>query len=741
MEPYRDPSRTADERAADLLSRMSLTEKVGQLNQRLLGWHAWRRDGDRVEITRELEDEAARWGGIGAVYGPLRADAWSGRDWATGADPALSPEVTARLQERVTAASRFGIPALLVEEAPHGHQALGGSLFPVPLALGSSWRPELAEEAAAHTAAELRARGAHLALVSGLDILRDPRWGRSEECFGEDPLLAGEFVRAVVTGYRSVPGIGAVLKHFAGQGAGIGGRNSSGAPIGPRELAEIHLPAARAGIEAGAAGVMAAYNDVDGVPCCANESLLTGLLRDEWGFAGVVMADMFAVDRLQRSTASPAHAGALAVRAGVDLSMCDESFAALDEAVAAGLLDEAAIDRACGRVLRLKIELGLLDPPAALPAFPPPPRTDVTAGMVLLADPAGTLPLPAAARVALLGPLADDLPALLGDYVPPLAGGPIPTVLDALTTTVEVVAHEPGSGLTEATTGGLERAVAAARAADVAILVLGTTAERGYDDDFDTNGAARLDGARPRATTGEGFDSAEVRLPEAQLELARAVAESGTRLVAVVIAGRPLGLAELAATGAAVLFVPYPGPAGAGGIADVLTGVREPGGRLSVSLPTASGMLPAAYDERLETTTRYIDGEAAAAFPFGTGLGYSSWELGPLRGLPDAVAGTPAGLALSVELRNTGARHAGQVVQLYARARIAGLVPRRAVLVGFARADAEPGARVEVPLRIGAVATDVLGLRAGATGTLEVWASLDGPGAPANPAAVELTAS
>src|SRR6185437_4076686 len=277
IEPFRDPAQPLAARVEDLLGRLTLREKVGQLNQRLLGWHAYARTPGGFVTTSTLDDEVERWGGLGALYGLQRADAWSGRDWSTGIDPAAALEVAALVQKRVVAGSRFGIPALFVEEAPHGHQALGAQFFPTNLGAAATFRPDLLEAAAAHVARELRASGAHLALVSGLDILRDPRWGRCEECFGEDPLLAARFTRALVRGFRTQSGLGVVLKHFAGQGAAIGGRNGSGPPIGPRELAEIHLPAARAGVAEGALGVMAAYNDLDGVPCTANEALLTGI--------------------------------------------------------------------------------------------------------------------------------------------------------------------------------------------------------------------------------------------------------------------------------------------------------------------------------------------------------------------------------------------------------------------------------------------------------------------------------
>lgn len=736
QERYRDPAAPVAERVADLLGRMTLREKVGQLNQRLLGWNAWRRDGAGVAATEELEREAAHWGGIGAVYGTLRADAWSGRDWANGADPALSVAATALVRERVVAASRFGIPPLLVEEAPHGHQALGSTLLPVPFALGATWRPDLIEEAARRVARELQARGAHLALVSGLDLLRDPRWGRAEECLAEDPVLAAEHVAAFVRGFAAEPGIGVVLKHFAGQGAGIGGRNSSGAPIGPRELAEIHLPAARAGVAAGAVGVMAAYNDIDGVPCCANEALLTGLLRDDWGFDGVVMADMFAIDRLTRSTGSPVASGALALRAGVDLSMCDVAYGELEDAVASGLVAEEVVDRACARVLRLKIELGLLDPPAELPPFPPPVADVALAasGAVLLTD-SGLLPLAAGGEIAVLGPLAADAAALLGDYVPPLAAEPA-TVADALGEAGFAVTAEAGCGITDTLAGGIDRAVAVARAAGRAVLVLGTTAERGYDDDFEANGAASLGGGRPRATTGEGFDAAEVRLPESQLALARAVAATGVPTVAVVITGRPLGLEELADAVDALLVSGYPGPHGGVALAELLLGRIEPRGRLAASLPAASGRLPVAYDDRLETTVRYIDGEAVPRFPFGTGRGYTSWSLGD----PRPTGSRLDDLRVAVPLRNTGSRAGEQVVQLYARALVPGLVPRRAVLVGFADVALSPGEAASVELRPRAAAAAALGLEGPHASTaVELWTSIDGPARPDSPVTVTLT--
>jgi beta-glucosidase len=624
---------------------------------------------------------------------------------------------------------------LFVEEAPHGHQAPGAQLFGTNLGAAAAWRPELVEEAAAHTATELRARGVHVALVSGLDILRDPRWGRAEECFGEDPLLAALCVRALV---RGMNGVAVVLKHFAGQGAAIGGRNGSGTPIGRRELAELHLPAARAGIAEGALGVMAAYNDIDGVPCCANAGLLTATLREEWGFGGIVMADMYAVDQLTRTTGSHAEAGALALRAGVDLSMCDRSYTELTEAVHTGLVAESFVDRACRRVLALKIGLGLLDPPRPAPAFPAPISRPSGASTVLLRN--RLLPLDEVpARIAVIGPNADDLPSLLGDYVPPLPEGTGTTVLAGIRAFAGNVRHEPGSGLTESLPDGCARAAALAAESDLVVLVLGSSSVRAYGDDFDANGAGRLDGARPAATTGEGFDVAEVELPAAQRELAGVVTRVGTPVVAVVVSGRPHGMVDLADTCDAVLYAWYPGPAGGREIAEVVLGGVEPQGRLPVSLPRSSGTLPVAYNERVESTLRYVDTAAGAGFPFGAGLGWTTWELGtPSMSITSTAPRHLAGATVTTTVRNAGSRRGGQVVQLYGRLRVPGILPRRAVLTGFTRVAAGPGEERVVDLRIEPDALPALGLADDTEGVLDLWPSVAGPGEPAHPLTIHI---
>ena len=738
-EPYRDTALDVGSRVADLLGRLTLTEKIGQLNQRPLGWQLWQRNGSDLSLTETLDRELDRFGGLGAIYGLLRADAWSGRDWSTGADPTMSAELAAMVQERVVASSRLGIPALFVEEAPHGHQSLGATLLPTNLGAASSWRPDLVSEPFAHTGRELHARGAHIALASGLDLLRDPRWGRSEECFGEDPLLAAEFTAAEVRGLRSESGIGVVLKHFAGQGAAVGGRNAAGAPIGPRELAELHLPAVRSGIEAGAIGVMAAYNEIDGVPCVASEALLTQLLREQWGFTGIVMADLGAIDQLGRSTGSAVETAAVALRAGVDLSLCDDAYLSLEKAVAAGLIDEDLIDRACARVLRVKIELGLLDPPAPLPMFPPAAETDdlVAASIVLLTNQDDLLPIGDPPQVAVIGPNADDLDCLLGDYVPPLPDGAGTTVLAGLRERLgaDRVDHEPGSRLTEVVPGGLRRAAVIAKRADLVIMVLGGSSVRHYADSFADNGAAELTDAPVAATGGEGVDVAEVELPAAQRDLVEAVAATGTPIITVIISGRPLGLGTVADHSQAIVWAGYPGPTGGRLITELIMGDREPIGRLPVSLPRSAASLPVAYNERLGAARRYVDSESSALFGFGAGLGYARWSLGE-----PTLTGSGHDLSevsISVPLINESERAGHQIVQLYGRARVPGLLPRQAVLLGFTAVQVAAHDQVTVAVRINPNAIAGLGLEppsaatglprlSGLSGSLELWLSLDG---------------
>ncbi|MET8077993.1 glycoside hydrolase family 3 N-terminal domain-containing protein [Streptomyces sp. NPDC005303] len=699
---YRDPTAPTDARVRDLLSRMTLREKVGQLNQRMCGWDAYRRTPDGgFELTEALHAETDRFEGLGALYGVQRADAWSGVDHGSGPGAEDGAALAELVQRHVVARSRLGIPALFVEEVPHGLMALDGTVLPVNLAVGATWDPELYERAAAHAAAELRARGGHVALVSALDIARDPRWGRTEECFGEDPHLAGRLTQALVRGMQGASPDGlfaadkapVVLKHFAGQGATVGGRNSAESELGWRELHEIHLPAARAGVRAGAAAVMAAYNEVDGMPCSGNRALLTGLLREEWGFDGLVMADGLAVDRLARITGDKVSAGALALNSGVDLSLWDEGFTHLEEAVERGLVKETDLDTAVARVLRLKFRLGLFDPQHTTRSAPPGGEElskDVARAAVTLLRNDGVLPVGGhVSRIAVLGPQAATTAHQSGDYTAPQRPGTGSSVLDALRRLAPPgldIRHAPGCSLTGDDLSGVPAAIAQAAASDFAVLVLGGSSARTSETEFDANGAALK--AVSEMTCGEGVDLAELRLGAAQYALLDAVVATGTPTAVVLVQGRPHIVPD---TAPALLSAWYPGPWGGEAIAEVLLGLTEPAGRLPVSVPRSAAQLPVYYNHKDTEYAGYVDESAEPRYSFGHGLSYTSFAYGEPR---------LTGPAVEVDVTNTGHRYGRSVVQVYLRRLITPTWPRTLELCAFEGVGLAPGERrtVTVPL-------------------------------------------
>nr|WP_286672352.1 glycoside hydrolase family 3 N-terminal domain-containing protein [Cohnella hashimotonis] len=716
-----------------MLARMTLKEKVGQLNQHMYGWDAYRREGSRVHLTEAFKRQVAFGDGMGALYGLFRADPWSAVTYNNGIPTADSARVANELQRYVKEHTRLGIPVLLSEECPHGHQALDGTLLPVNLNIGSTWNPQLTERAYARIAAEIRARGAHLALVSTLDILQDPRWGRSEECYGEDPYLASQLTAAVVRGLQgarpeelSAPDkAAAVLKHLCAQGAGQGGHNAGPAAIGERELREIHLPAAKAGKDAGAAGFMAAYNEIDGVPCHANEKLLTGILREEWGFDGIVMADGCAIDRLLALSDDHEEAAAIALSAGVDLSLWDTAFTKLEAAVRQGKADESLIDRAVRRVLRLKFRLGLFENPYVderLPAAVIGAEETrelnlqlARESIVLLrngeAGQKGVLPLTdSARRIAVIGPNADALYNQLGDYTSVQRGGTGTTVLQGIAKAAPAgteIVYERGCGIRDRSREGIAAAVAAARGADIAVVAIGGSSARSFDEAFDSNGEAIVSAGSPsEMDCGEGVDLADLRMGGVQEELVREIAATGTPVVAVVIQGRPHELSGLADHCAAILCAWYPGPEGGRAIGEILFGKVNPSGKLPVSLPRSSAQLPVYYNQKNPGRPRpYIDMPAAALYPFGFGLSYTIFEYGQISLSRESVTAEEIEAGGNVEVRltvsNNGPRAGAETVQLYIQAGGSPITRRTWELKGFRKVWLEPGAEETVVFQLG----------------------------------------
>ena len=696
-----------------LIDSMSFTQKVGQLNQRLFGWKSVERNAaGRLVASDELKQEIDRWGGLGALYGLLRADPWSGQHWGNGIRPEERPEVGAVVQQTVLERGAHGIGVLLSEEAPHGHQALGGAVLPTNLGLGATFDSQGVQEAEAAVAAELAASGIHIALVSGLDIARDPRWGRCEECFGEDPLMASRMCEAIVTGmqgeHRSKVGRGGVavvLKHLAAQGEAVGGRNGQSAVLGPHDLHEIHLPPVAAGVRAGALGFMAAYNDIDSVPCCANPWLLEDYLRDQLGFDGIVMADGLAVDRLEDMAGSIPAAGRAALLAGVDVSLWDEGFARLEEYVD----DEqvaAAVDTALRRVLELKAMFGLLPEDGADTAAIAMPDADAIAqatadgreqakrmareaitlindgrAAVTLDSIRGVLTDAQAGPVIVAGPFADDFGCFLGDYTAPLPADEQSSIYRQLVARL-----------------GKDRVCLAAKPSDVSadrwasaaavVFVCGSTSERSYDSEFDDNGAAKAV-AEYGATCGEGVDLSDIRLPWHQDEmLDEVVALTTAPVVSVVVCGRAHVLTHVIGQSAVTIWVGYAGQYGPQAVADVLIDGAGLPGRLPVTLPAHPAAIPVRYNDRQSAAHVYKDAAEPVLREFGYGAGSLA---GVTFSGMHADAESRANEVLVQVTAHAGDHKTAGSVNLFAHVSGGRRIPRLAVLVDSVALTLEAG--------------------------------------------------
>lgn len=705
--PWQDSSLSTAERTESLVERMTLEEKVAQL----VGlWVGAGGDGDGVAPHQStMTDGVPSWDeaithGLGQLTRPFGT---------APVDPVAGARALAAAQREIMARSRFGIPAQVHEECLTGFAAWRATNFPTPLAMAATFDPELVQRMTAHFGAQMRAAGVHQGLAPVLDVTRDYRWGRTEETLGEDPYLVGTLGRAYVRGLESA-GIVATLKHFAGYSLSRSGRNLAPAAIGPRELADVVLPPFEMVVADGAIrSVMHSYADIDGVPSAADERLLTGLLREEWGFEGIVVADYWGIPFLQslhKVAATLGDAARLALTAGVDVELPNlRAYAGpLVEAVRAGELDEALVDRALRRVLHQKIELGLLDPdwepiPADVESLVFDDETGreialelARESVVLLKSDESVLPLPGAGRVAVLGPLADDPLGMLGCYAFPTHVGPnhpevplgveIPTVLTELRARLgERVTHVRGCEFRGEDASGISEAVEAAREADVAVVVVGDR--------------AAMFG---RGTSGEGSDATDLSLPGVQGELVRAILDTGTPVVLLLIAGRPYALGDLAPRARAVVQAFFPGQLGGRAIAEVLCGEVNPSGRLPVSIPSGPGSQPGTYlAAPLARRSEVSAVDPTALFPFGFGLSFSRFAWSEVERLGPEELPTDGSVAIELTVTNEGERAGTEVVQVYGHDAFAQVVRPDSWLLGYARVPLEPEqsarVRIEVP--------------------------------------------
>lgn len=705
-----------------LVAEMSLEEKLAQI----VGF--WDKgDGDAVAPLQgefveppNLREVAAHGlGHLTRVYG------------TTPVHPVERARWLWEFQRWLVTSTPHGIPALVHEECLTGLSAWKAATFPTPLAWGATFDPDGVREVAGLVGRTMRELGVHQGLAPVLDVVRDPRWGRVEETISEDPYLVATIGTGYVEGLQA-EGVHATLKHFVGYSASQAGRNFAPVHIGRRELEDVLMvPFEMAVVEGGARSVMHSYAEIDGVPVAADPLLLTGVLRDRWGFEGTVVADYFGVaflHLLHHVAADLGEAAGQALRAGVDVELPtgDAYLAPLAAAVRSGAVEESLIDRACTRALQQKAELGLLgatfddDPPTRVDLDGPLHRAAAARlaekSVVLLSND-GTLPLTAPRRVAVIGPNADRLEALFGCYsfvnhvIPQHPGTDpgleAPTVREALQSEwpSAQLHHVRGCDVDSDDRSGIEEAVAAARQAQVAVLVVGDSS-----------------GLFGRATSGEGCDRDDLELPGVQAQLVREVVATGTPVVLVLLTGRPYAVDWALGSCAATLQVFFPGEEGAGAVAGVLSGRVNPSGHLPVSMPRSAGSQPYTYlHPTLGGDTEVTNLSSSPALPFGHGLSYTTFELADLQ-----VRGgrTGDGVEVRVRVANTGDRAGDDVVQLYVRDLVASVTRPVAQLVGYARVSLQAGTSRTLtfavpPSRLSFTGRD--GRRIVEPGDLEVW--------------------
>jgi beta-glucosidase len=734
--PYRDPARSLDARVGDLLGRMTLDEKLAQIgcvwSSRLLAGGALSRDAARRLLGHGI-GQVTRIGG------------------ATVLGPAESAALTNAIQRFLREETRLGIPAIVHEESCAGYTAKGATCFPQAIGVAATFEPALIEAMARVIREQLLAVGARHTLAPVLDVARDPRWGRLEETFGEDPWLIAQMGMAYVRGIQGdglAEGVVATGKHFVGYGASEGGMNWAPAHLGARELRDIYVFPFEAAIrEAGLASIMNAYHELDGVPCGASSALLTELLRGELDFDGVVVADYFTVDTLHgyhHVAADKAHAARRALEAGLDVELpaLDCFGDPLREAVERGAVPVALVDRAVRRLLRLKLRLGLFERPyvdaAAAPrVFDTAPQRALARelarkSVVLLRNEGGLLPLAKdLGRLAVIGPSAASIRVLQGDYhypahleivfgaieehAPAPAAGTTPRVnlaehfpsmvslLDGIRAAVSPATEllvARGCELLDPSQDGFADAARAAGDAEVAIVCLGGK-------------SGLIDGC----TSGESVDRCTLDLPGAQQRLVEAVVATGTPTVVVLVDGRPLALPWIAEHVPAVVHAWLPGEEGGHAVADVLFGDTDPGGRLPVSMPRGVGQVPVFYGHkpsggRSHWKGGYADGPASPLFPFGHGLSYARFAYADLT-LSRTEAGADDVVEIGCRVENAGDRAGDEVVQLYVRDEIGSVTRPVQELRGFARVALAPGerARVTFSLAVRALAFHDVALR------------------------------
>lgn len=705
---YKDASQSVALRTQDLIKRMTLKEKVGQLLSPL-GWEMYERQGNKVKVSQKFNDIVAEKQ-IGMLWATFRADPWTQKTLKTGLNPEMAAEAANELQRYMLKNTRLGIPIFLAEEAPHGHMAIGTTVFPTGIGQASTWNPSLLEKMAECVSKEVRLQGAHISYGPVLDLSRDPRWSRVEESYGEDPVLTGTLAASIIKGlgagklsdpYSTI----ATLKHFVAYAIPEGGHNGAAASVGERELREYYLPPFQSAVNAGAKSIMAAYNSIDGIPCSSNSFLLTDILIKEWGFKGFTVSDLGSIEGIKgshRIARDYTEAAILALKAGLNADLGGNAYPNLIEAVKNGRIEERFIDTAVFRVLRLKFEMGLFEHPFVNPQKAKKEintqeqlllsRQVARESIILLENKNNILPLKKGIKVAIAGPNADNVYNMLGDYTAPQAKGNVITILQGLRSKLsdQQVSYVKGCSIRDTTENTIPQAIAAAKEADVIIAVVGGSSARDFKTEYATTGAAIATAQTiGDMESGEGFDRSTLDLLGKQMDLLKALKKTGKPLVIIYIQGRPLNMNWAAENADALLCAWYPGQEGGSAVADILFGDYNPAGRLPLSVPRSVGQIPIHYNRKSLLDHRYVEEEATPRYAFGYGKSYTTFAYHDLNIRKSTTKGT---YRVSFTLQNTGPYDGDEVAQLYLKNQFASTAQPIRQLKRFARINLKAGA-------------------------------------------------
>jgi len=717
-EVYLDAGQPVKKRVENLLYLMTMDEKIAQLS----GIWVY----EILEGKRFLDDKAnvIMKDGIGQI---------TRLGGASNFDPPVSARIANQIQKYLITNTRLGIPAIIHEESCSGYMAKGGTCFPQTIGVASTWDPESVEEMGTVIKEQMRSVGAHQALAPVLDVTRDARWGRVEETFGEDPYLASKMGTSYIKGIQGSDwkqGIMATGKHFVGYGVSEGGMNWAPAHIPLREMHEIFLLPFEAAVkEARIASIMAGYHELDGIPCHSSKELLTSILRDQWGFDGLLVSDYFGINMLyeyHHVAKEKNHAARLALESGVDVELpsTDCYGKPLKAAVEKGLVKESVIDTSVMRILRMKFLLGLFENPyvdekKAASVFDTPEQRALAykiaqESIVLLKNQGDLLPIRKdIASIAVIGPNANTARNIIGDYAYPChvesliemskdteifntpitekvelvdSFVPISSILDGIKSRVSrntIVHYAKGCDVRSDSRDGFAEAIEAAKKSEVAVVVVG-----------DKSGLVK------DCTSGESRDRANLNLPGIQEELVKVIYETGTPIIVVLINGRPLSINWIMNNITSVLEAWLPGEEGARAVADVLFGDYNPGGKLPISFPRSVGQVPVYYNHkpsggRSHWKGDYVEMSSKPLFPFGYGLSYTNFEYSNMVIMPKSIS-IDSQVEISVDVKNTESYTGDEVVQLYVNDVQSEMTRPVKELKSFKRVTLKPGQKKTV---------------------------------------------